>query len=283
MGEHQVISTATEKWHSEPFQPTTRLLRIFRSQSKLREVHDHGHCCKGPSFLHNLLPILEPFLLLDPRLLYVEDRIIGRQQAPRSGPSHKVPSSFEELQDWIRDSKAPCDCDECAPWLYGLGTNSSHQAIRYQTRTPSDPSIKFISPRSASTARIELAPLWRVRSHAPCPTPHGLARQDISTRRPRKKQPPRPPTPKPPPSLDPQPHRPRHAPDHLQHATTPPHQTAQPSLLLRRHPAPPRIHLRWLFLAPRNPKVMLWHRNLQPAHRHPNPAAPHAIPQQRRS
>jgi hypothetical protein len=150
MGEHQVISAPTEKWHSQPFPPTSWLLRILRRQPKSPQSRDQGHLCKGPSFLHNLLPILEPFLLLDPRLLYVEDRIIGRQQAPRSGISHKVPSSFEELKTWIQESTAPCDCDECAPWLYGLGANSSHQAIRYQTRDPNDTSIRFISPGFAS-------------------------------------------------------------------------------------------------------------------------------------
>ncbi|KAF1918147.1 hypothetical protein BDU57DRAFT_514746 [Ampelomyces quisqualis] len=148
MGEHQleVTNESSENWHPRPLRPIARLLQELRSQASNQETHIEHHTCSGPSFLHNLLPILEPFLLLDPKLLYIEDRIIGRQQAPRSSVSHKVPTSFEELKGWS-EITTPCDCDECAPWLYQLGTNSAHEAIRYELRSVD---ACFASPRLAT-------------------------------------------------------------------------------------------------------------------------------------
>ncbi|KAL5116708.1 hypothetical protein ACEQ8H_005457 [Pleosporales sp. CAS-2024a] len=100
---------------------------------RMSEHENPGHTCKGTSILHNFLPILEPLVLVDPRLKTIEDRILGRQ-AVQSGKSHRVPSSIDELRLWMKEEPSVCDCDECAPWLYQLDPNSSHGAIRYTER-----------------------------------------------------------------------------------------------------------------------------------------------------
>jgi hypothetical protein len=132
MGGHEIILTSAieKKCRLHPVRRVARLLCRVRGQTNC-DPHLSEHMCSGPSFLHNFLPILEPFLLLDPKLLFIEDRILGRQQTPRNGVSHKVPSSLDELKAWVKNATSPCDCDECAPWLYHLGVNSSHGAVRY--------------------------------------------------------------------------------------------------------------------------------------------------------
>jgi hypothetical protein len=137
MGKQEIeeIGATTEKWSPHSVRGVARLVSKIRGRRK-HVPEQSEHKCGGPSFLHNLLPILEPFLLLDPKLQRLEDRIIGRQQTSRSGPSHPVPPNLEELTLWVRNSATPCDCDECAPGLYGLGVNSSHGAIRYQLYDP---------------------------------------------------------------------------------------------------------------------------------------------------
>jgi hypothetical protein len=150
--EVEVTGATTEKWSLHCVRSVAQLASKARGRKKL-EAHTPAHTCSGPSFLHNLLPILEPFLLLDPKLLYIEDRIIGRQQAPRSGKTHKVPSNIEELRTWVANSAAPCDCDECAPWLYQLGVNSSHGAIRYQEHDFDEPT-RFCNLRISLRYRI---------------------------------------------------------------------------------------------------------------------------------
>jgi hypothetical protein len=134
MGHQEIAVTGstTGKCFPRPLRSILRLIGRVRGQSE-HLLENSEHMCKGPSFLHNLLPILEPFLLLDPKLLYIEDRILGRQQAPRSSQSHNVPSSFDELKFWVEKEPASCDCDECAPWFYQLGQNSSHGVIRYRS------------------------------------------------------------------------------------------------------------------------------------------------------
>ncbi|KAF2022485.1 hypothetical protein EK21DRAFT_83281 [Setomelanomma holmii] len=134
MGHHEdaviVATTMNRRIH-----PLRRIARVaFRGcYSRSKEFVATTHTCSGPSFLHNLLPILEPFLLLDPKLLFVEDHILGRQQPPRNGPLFKVPADINELKSWIKEEAVRCDCDECAPRLYQLGAGSAHGVIQHQS------------------------------------------------------------------------------------------------------------------------------------------------------
>jgi hypothetical protein len=148
MGLHEITVTGsnTERCGPSRFRTLTRLVRKSRGHSEPHHHEERGHTCSGPSFLQNLLPILEPFLLLDPRLMYIEDRILGRQQAPRTGLSHDVPSSFDELKTWVKEGSEPCDCDQCAPWLYQLGHKSSHGGIRYDKQDPDEALTGFWRP-----------------------------------------------------------------------------------------------------------------------------------------
>ncbi|KAH7073611.1 hypothetical protein BKA63DRAFT_37435 [Paraphoma chrysanthemicola] len=131
MGQHEdaVISSTPRRRRIHPLRRITRI--VFRRCYRRREEGGaSSEICKGPSFFHNLLPILEPFLLLDPKLLFIEDHILGRPQAPRNGKSYKIPASVEEMRIWIKEASTPCDCDECAPWLYELCEDSAHGVIR---------------------------------------------------------------------------------------------------------------------------------------------------------
>jgi hypothetical protein len=150
--EIEVIGATTEIWSLHSIRRVAQLVSKIRGR-RIHESHQVEHTCGGPSVLHNLLPILEPFLLLDPKLHRLEDRILGRQQAPRSGPSHPVPQNLDDLKLWVRNSATPCDCDECAPWLYRLGVNSAHGAIRYQLDT-SDRSTGFCHVRNLRSHQV---------------------------------------------------------------------------------------------------------------------------------
>ena len=149
MGGHEVVVTdaTTITRRFDPLRRITRLLCRIRGRPQ-RQVAGRG--CKGPSLLHNLLPILEPFLLLSPNLLFVEDRILGRQRAPHSGTLFKTPSSLDELNCWARHATSPCDCDECAPWLYELSSNSAHGAIRFHSRDDESKPARFFQAHRAS-------------------------------------------------------------------------------------------------------------------------------------
>jgi hypothetical protein len=133
MGSHNFVvnDAPTNTRRVYPFRWLARL--VCRLRARKDGNHDiTEHACKGPSILHNLLPILEPFLLFQPKLLYLEDRILGRERAPRTDDSYEVPSSLDELKSWSKDATKPCDCDKCAPWLYQLDSKSSHGVISRQ-------------------------------------------------------------------------------------------------------------------------------------------------------
>jgi hypothetical protein len=129
--EVEVTGATAETWSLPSIRRVARLVSKARGRKK-HESYVPAHTCSGPSFLHNLLPVLEPFLFLNPKLQHFEDRILGRQQAARSGKSHAIPLNIEEMKTWVTHSTTPCDCDQCAPWLYQLKVNGSHRAIRYQ-------------------------------------------------------------------------------------------------------------------------------------------------------
>ncbi|KAH5798491.1 hypothetical protein HBI88_150270 [Parastagonospora nodorum] len=152
MGLHEITVTdsATKKCSPSPSQAVTRLIRRFRKQTG-DHFDDRERECNGPTFLHNLLPILEPFLLLNPRFMYIEDRILGRQHAPREGVSRKIPSSLDELKMWVEGKPTPCDCDKCAPWLYEIGQNSAHGAIQCDIDGRRAKSSRFSQPHLTSS------------------------------------------------------------------------------------------------------------------------------------
>ena len=152
MGLHEITVTGstTEKCRPRPLRALTRLIRRVR-QKKEHHLNDREQKCNGPTLLHNALPILEPFLLLNPRFMYIEDRILRRKQAPRDTSFRKLPSNLDELKTWVEGEPTPCDCDECAPWLYGIGQNSAHGAVQYQVDGRRAKSSRFSQPHLSST------------------------------------------------------------------------------------------------------------------------------------
>lgn len=119
-------------WISRPF---------VRPQCRPEQVSVAAEqTCSGPSFLHNVLPVLEMFF---PKLLFIEDRILGRQQSPSAKTSFPLPSNLDELKRWVHNASIACDCDQCAPQLYQLGKSSSHGTIQYRCLPPNDPQIQF--------------------------------------------------------------------------------------------------------------------------------------------
>ncbi|KAF2826520.1 hypothetical protein CC86DRAFT_394454 [Ophiobolus disseminans] len=151
-----VTATTTRTRRLHPLRRIARLICRTRGQTQ-QEPHGTEQTCRGSSFLHNFLPILEPFLLFDPKLLFVEDHILGRQQAPHSGTCFKVPSSLDELTRWIEDAIAPCDCDVCSPWLYQLSGNSSHGAINLRSSENLRRPRFYLPNRASHTPRPKLS------------------------------------------------------------------------------------------------------------------------------
>jgi hypothetical protein len=96
-----------------------------RSQGEEKEP-----ICRGPSVWHNLLPFLEPLFAVDPKLLFIEDHILGRSQSPSDDATYNVPRSLNDLQQRVEEASLPCDCDECTPKLYRISHVASHGAIK---------------------------------------------------------------------------------------------------------------------------------------------------------
>lgn len=142
MARHEVVVTVqatnppTITTKKRRLHPVRRLARLLFKACSCSQPKSHldvtEHTCRGPSFLHNLLPILEPFLTLDPKLLFIEDHILRRTQASYNGEARPGPSSLSELRTRVQKSSAlcDCDCDECAPKLYRLSEHSSHGTIQ---------------------------------------------------------------------------------------------------------------------------------------------------------
>jgi hypothetical protein len=115
--------------------------RRQRQRQRLGDHLDEGKTCHGPSRWHNLLPFLEPLFAIDPKLSFIEDRILGRcsavqhhhqQQQPQDSTTTTPtthPKSLVELQQYVQEADAPCTCDECAPKLYKISTAASHGVI----------------------------------------------------------------------------------------------------------------------------------------------------------
>jgi hypothetical protein len=149
MGATEVTLTLTTAKRRRPLRWITRL--PARPRSRLEDgLIAAGNTCNGPSYLQNILPVLEPFF---PKLLFIEDRILGRQQSPQTGTSFALPSNLDELKRWVYEASVACDCDKCAPQLYQLGKSSSHGAIRYQNRPLHNSTIRSYGPPHETSIR----------------------------------------------------------------------------------------------------------------------------------
>jgi len=130
MIEHGKPVQTTKKRRLHPVRRIARWL-LNPQRSGHQEV-DYQRICRGPSILQNLLPFLEPFITLDPKLQFVEDRIIGRTIESCPTSPVKLPSSINELEVWVKEAAPACHCDECAPKSYRLEGRRTHGRIRYQ-------------------------------------------------------------------------------------------------------------------------------------------------------
>jgi hypothetical protein len=159
MGGHEItLTTATSSTGKGRLHPLRWLAKLLL-QICGRPEDDSGaleHACRGPSFLHNLLPILEPFFTLNPKLLFIEDHILGRQQAPHAGTSFTVPASLADLRSQVEKASSSCDCDECAPWLYHLAKGSGHGKIQHQNCERKARALRFSYARNNPAPHPEL-------------------------------------------------------------------------------------------------------------------------------
>lgn len=120
-----------KKRRIHPIRTVARLiLKLHRAPTQV--VVGSQHSCRGPSLLHNLLPILEPLFAVDPKLLFIEDHIIGRVRAQPTIGSFQLPTSVDELKYRVAEEHASCDCDECAPKIYQVNGDDSHGAIQFE-------------------------------------------------------------------------------------------------------------------------------------------------------
>lgn len=123
----------------------------FGSRNRQKQSSKHGQnrkdnkfsACIGPSSLHNLLPILEYLNIVDPKLQCIENRIIGRQRQHYAQAPFKLPSNFDQLKSWVEKASISCDCDQCAPYLYKLSVNTSHNTVQYTYQPQGDISKGF--------------------------------------------------------------------------------------------------------------------------------------------
>ncbi|KAH7357565.1 hypothetical protein BKA66DRAFT_445598 [Pyrenochaeta sp. MPI-SDFR-AT-0127] len=153
MGTHPVVIVVEppKQCRSLSYQRIGRLTRLHGTPEEKPVVTERT--CRGPTFLHNALPIVEPLCTLDSRLLLVEDYILGRKSTPCNNVAFPVPSNVEDLKSWVEDTLTPCDCDECAPKLYQLKEDKSHGTIRYQDGT-TDAHTKRFSHSWEKTATL---------------------------------------------------------------------------------------------------------------------------------
>ena len=138
------VVEVTEKQRHGSVRPSV-LRPVFRLRYTSSQQHgasqDH---CRGPSLLHNLLPVLEPFLIVKPKLVFLEDHILRRKQEVDHGQAaFKLPSRLDELSSWVKEESALCDCDECSPKQYSVGKSKSHGKIKTDKRALQGRSVRF--------------------------------------------------------------------------------------------------------------------------------------------
>ncbi|EMD86870.1 hypothetical protein COCHEDRAFT_1227903 [Bipolaris maydis C5] len=143
MGNPPVSDTSannpTVKRKRRRLHPLRRIAKLIlgnpKTPSTREQIRDHeqGKACHGPSKWHYLLPFLEPLISLDPKLSFIEDRILGRPPQPKTEtePS-EAPRNLDELRRDVQEADVPCECDECAPKLYKITTTKSHGIIKDQ-------------------------------------------------------------------------------------------------------------------------------------------------------
>ncbi|KAG9188201.1 hypothetical protein G6011_02124 [Alternaria panax] len=141
-------NTATkEKKKRRRIHPIRRIARLILGSGKRQKNEDvrrhdqleEGKTCHGPSRWHNLLPFLEPLFALDPKLSFIEDRILGRTApttTPHDDDNFTLPKDLASLKNAVEEADLPCTCDECAPKLYKISTLASHGAIEDRRNRP---------------------------------------------------------------------------------------------------------------------------------------------------
>ncbi|KAH9880951.1 hypothetical protein IAQ61_001245 [Plenodomus lingam] len=157
MSEHMGTGQDKRKRRLHPVRRIARLIFKTRKQSEKQDV-DHQRVCRGSTLLHNFLPFLEPLFTIDPKLRFIEDRILGRVQSPDHAGSVKLPSSLSELQAWVGEAAPSCDCDECAPKSYRIQSEASHGHVRpmNEGRKIRSPSFSRVTPHSTPHPTLTL-------------------------------------------------------------------------------------------------------------------------------
>ncbi|KAA8612387.1 hypothetical protein A1F94_006769 [Pyrenophora tritici-repentis] len=177
-----------EKKKRRRLHPVRRIARLLLGGSKSkREGRDttsadgdnhetEGKTCYGASRWQNVLPFLEPLIALDPKLSFIEDRILKR---PTPTTSEKVrqqqhkpepPRTLRHLQQRVQDEDVFCNCDECAPKYYKISTTASHGTIRdlppqdSQSTTSTKKTRSFQTPLQLKTP-TPILPTLTLRFH----------------------------------------------------------------------------------------------------------------------
>jgi hypothetical protein len=136
-----------EKKRKRRIHPIRRIAKLILGSGGKRQQYDdvgrlgdqleEGRTCHGPSRWHNLLPFLEPLFALDPKLSFIEDRILGRTptptattKTPHDDATLTLPKTLIELKTQVEQADVPCTCDECAPKLYKISSLASHGVIQ---------------------------------------------------------------------------------------------------------------------------------------------------------
>ena len=173
-------NTATKKEkRRRRIHPIRRIARLILGSGKQQKKEDvrrlgdqleEGRTCHGASRWHNLLPFLEPLFALDPKLSFIEDRILGRT-APTTTPHDDInftlPKDLASLKNAVEEADLPCTCDECAPKLYKISTLASHGTIEDRRNRPSQTQSKHNRSFSYQNDKktIGLGPQLTLRFH----------------------------------------------------------------------------------------------------------------------
>ncbi len=144
------------------------VLKSHRQSSK----HEHSCAiahdqCHGPSLLHNLLPIVEPLLIIKPNLVFLENRILRRKQETNPNAAYKVPASINELRSWVKEASPSCECDMCVPKRYMVNGENPHGTILH-TKSRSQKnrkSTRFSHGHSDLESQIQRQPTLRLRNY----------------------------------------------------------------------------------------------------------------------
>ncbi|KAF1831182.1 hypothetical protein BDW02DRAFT_463857, partial [Decorospora gaudefroyi] len=133
-----------------------------RQQRSALGDQEEERICRGASRWHSLLPFLEPLFVIDPKLLFIEDHILGREEQsihsrPRDTDVFDIPRTVEELVARAKEASTPCDCDMCAPKLYKIVNEASHGRIQQQCRAsqPFTSAARHPDPEAGPSLRLK--------------------------------------------------------------------------------------------------------------------------------